>query len=121
MVRRTKYKRYQFVLEWVTLGIAALWIIAALVLLNWFCDQETEVFKRNMLLISIVVDIFAYVGFSSMSVLPAGNSLLKTRKYNEGTRQYQSKKESILRDFGLISKIVFTVISAALGLFNYFI
>lgn len=121
MIKRTKYKRYQFVLEWVTLGLAAAWLTAALVLLNYFCDREHEILKRNLLMISMVLDFFAYFGFSAMSVLPANNSLIKTSKYSNGVKEYQYKKESGLRTFALIAKLVSTVIIAFIGLCTYFI
>lgn len=120
MVKRTKYKRYQFVLEWVTFGLAAVWLIAAIILLNYFCDQEHEILKRNLLMMSIILDVLAYFGFSAMSVLPANNSLIKTRKYCNGVKEYQYKQESNLRTFALIAKIAATVIIAFIGLCKYF-
>lgn len=120
MVKRTKYKRYQFVLEWVTFGLAAVWLIAAIILLNYFCDQENEILKRNLLMMSIILDVLAYFGFSAMSVLPANNSLIKTRKYCNGVKEYQYKQESNLRTFALIAKIAATVVIAFIGLCKYF-
>ena len=121
MLTRTKYKRYQFVLEWVTLGMAVAWLIAALILLNFYCDQENEILKRNLLMMSIILDFFAYFGFSSMSVLPADNLIIKTRKYVIGDKIFRYKKESYLRNFALISKIVSILIIAFMGLYKYFI
>lgn len=120
MLKRTKYKRYQFVLEWVTLGLAVAWLVAALILLNYFCDRENEILKRNLLMISIVLDFFAYFGFSAMSVLPADNMIIKTGKYASGDKFYRHKKESRLRSFALVAKIVSVVLIAFMGLYKYF-
>ncbi len=120
MLKRTKYKRSQFVLEWVTLGLAIAWLVAALILLNNFCARENEILKRNLLMISIILDFFAYFGFSSMSVLPADNMIIKTGKYSSGEKEYRYKKESDLRSFALIAKIVSVVIIAFIGLYKYF-
>ncbi|MCM1054404.1 MAG: hypothetical protein NC394_02680 [Bacteroides sp.] len=119
MVKRTKYKRCQFVLEWVTLGLAAAWLTAALVLLNYFCDRENEILKRNLLMLSIIFDVLAYFGFSAMSVLPANNSLINTKKYGNGTKEYQYKRESGLRNFALAAKIAAAVIAVFMGLYKY--
>lgn len=102
MLKRTKYKRSQFVLEWVTLGLYAAWLVTALILLNNFCDRENEILKRNLLMMSIIFDFFAYFGFSAMSVLPADNALIKTGRYVSGTREYRYKKESRLRNIATI-------------------
>lgn len=119
MIKRTKYKRYQFVLEWVTLGLAVLWFAAALVLLYNFCDREVEIFKRNLLMMSLILDVFAYFGFTVMSFLPHGNSLIKNRRYEQGERDYQYKRESGLRTAALILKLVFTAIAVFMGLYKY--
>ena len=119
MLKRTKYKRSQFVLEWVTLGLFIAWFVTALILLHYFCDQENEILKRNLLMMSIIFDFFAYFGFSAMSVLPADNGLIKTGKYVKGTKEYRYKKESLLRSFALTAKIVSTVLVAFMGLYKY--
>ena len=120
MLKRTKYKRGQFVLEWVTLGLFLAWFIAAMILLYNFCDRENEILKRNLLMMSIIFDFFAYFGFSAMSVLPADNALIKTEKYVKGTKEYRYRKESRLRSFALIAKIVSVVLLVFMGLYKYF-
>lgn len=119
MLKRTKYRRSQFVLEWVALGLFIAWLTAALILLNNFCDHENEIVKRNLLMMSIIFDFFAYFGFSAMSVLPADNALIKTGKYINGTKEYRYKKESRLRSTALILKIVSIVLVAFMGLYKY--
>lgn len=119
MIIRTKYKRYQFILEWVTLGLAVLWITAALILLYNFCDRETEILKRNMLMMSIILQALAYFGFTSMSFLPHGNALIKNKRYEQEEKAYQYRKESGLRTFALIAKLAATAILIFMGLFNY--
>lgn len=119
MIKRTKYKRYQFVLEWVTLGLAVLWFAAALILLYNFCDQEVEILKRNMLMMSLILDALAYLGFTGMSLLPHGNALIKNRRYEQGESDYQYKRESGLRTVALILKLVCTAIVIFMGLFKY--
>lgn len=119
MIVRTKYKRYQFVLEWITLGTAVLWFAAALVLLYNFCDREVEIFKRNLLMMSLVLDVFAYLGFTSISFLPHGNALIKNERYEKGERDYRYQRESGLRTAALILKLVFTAIAIFMGLFKY--
>lgn len=119
MIKRTKYKRYQFVLEWVTLGLAVLWFAAALILLYNFCDREVEIFKRNMLMMSLILDALAYLGFTTMSFLPHGNALIKSSRYERGERDYQYKRESRLRTVALILKLVCTAIVIFMGLFKY--
>lgn len=120
MLKRTKYKRSQFVLEWVTLGLFIAWFVAAMILLYNFCDRENEILKRNLLMMSIIFDFFAYFGFSSMSVLPADNALIKTGKYVGGTKEYRYNKESRLRSLALGAKIVSSVLVAFMGLYKYF-
>ncbi len=55
-----------------------------------------------------------------MSVLPADNMIIKTGKYSSGEKEYRYKKESDLRSFALIAKIVSVVIIAFIGLYKYF-
>lgn len=119
MLKRTKYKRGQFVLEWVTLGLFIAWLVTALILLNNFCDRETEILKRNLLMMSIIFDFFAYFGFSAMSVLPADNGLIKTGRYIKGTKEYRYSKESRLRSIALILKLISSVLVAFMGLYKY--
>ncbi len=119
MIVTTKYKRYQFVLEWVTMGAAILWLTAALILLNNYCDTENEIFKRNLLMMSMIVDALSYLGFTVMSFLPHGNSLIKSKKYLQGDKAYQYKKESRLRSFALISKLIFILIAVFMGVYKY--
>lgn len=119
MIKRTKYKRYQFVLEWVTLGIAVLWFAAALILLYNFCDREVEIFKRNLLMMSLILDVLAYLGFTSMSFLPHGNSLIKNKRYEREERDYQYQRESGLRTFALVAKLVCSAIVIFMGLYKY--
>ena len=119
MIQRTRYKRWQFVLEWVTLGLYLAWFIAGLILLNWFCDPEEEILKRNLLLITFILDPLAYLGFSSMSILPHNNGLIKTGEYVRGTKEYQYKKESLLRSFALIAKIICIMIIVFIGISQY--
>lgn len=71
-------------------------------------------------MVSIILDFFAYFGFSVMSVLPADNMLIKTGKYVGAEKDYRYKKESGLRSFALIAKIVSVVIIAFMGLYKYF-
>lgn len=119
MIVRTKYKRYQFVLEWITLGSAVLWFAAALILLYNFCDREAEILKRNLLMLSLILDVFAYLGFTSVSFLPHGNALIKNKRYEKGERDYQYKRESGLRNAALVLKLIFTVIAVFMGIFKY--
>ena len=119
MIVRTKYKRWQFVMEWVTLGLYIAWFIAALILLNYFCDQETEILKRNLLMMSFILDVLAYLGFTSMSLLPHNNGLIKTESYVKGTKEYQYKRESRLRSLALIAKAVCILIIAFIGISQY--
>ena len=119
MIVRTKYKRWQFVMEWVTLGLYIAWFVAGLILLNFFCDYEHEILKRNLLLISFVLDILAYLGFTHMSLLPHNNSLIKTQKYQKGTAEYQYLKESRLRSAALIAKTACILVIAFVGVSQY--
>ena len=119
MIQRTRYKRWQFVMEWVTLGLYIAWFIAGLILLNYFCDAEEEILKRNLLLISFVLDILAFLGFTSISLLPHNNALIKTESYTKGTHEYQYKKESRLRTLAIIVKIVCILIITFIGISTY--
>ncbi len=119
MIVRTKYRLYQFVMEWVTLGAAVLWIIAALILLNNYCDQENEIFKRNLLLMSIIIDVLAYLGFTCISFLPHGNTLINSKKYRQEDKKYQYGRESALRTFALIAKLVLICICVFMGVYKY--
>lgn len=119
MLKRTKYKLWQFILEWVSLGLAAAWLTAGIILLNNFCDADTEIFKRNMLMLSFLADIFVYIGFTFVTFLPHGNGLIKTENYLKGVPAYQYKKESALRSVFLILKIIFILLSAFMGLAGY--
>ena len=119
MIQRTRYKRRQFVMEWVTLGLYAAWFIAGLILLNCFCDQETEILKRNLLLISFVLDVLAFLGFTSISLLPHNNALIRTEKYTKGTREYQYKKESRLRSIAITAKIACILVITFIGISQY--
>lgn len=119
MIVRTKYKRWQFVMEWVTFGLYAAWFIAGLILLNWFCDRETEILKRNLLLMSFVLDILAFLGLSSMSLLPHNNGLIKSSAYVKGTKEYQYKKESGLRSIAIIAKVIVILVIAFIGISQY--
>ena len=119
MIVRTKYRLYQFVLQWVTLGAAVLWLVAALILLNNYCDQENEILKRNLLMMSIITDVLAYLGFTYMSFLPHGNGLIKNKRYQQEDKKYQYKRESALRTFALAAKIVSVLICIFMGLYKY--
>ncbi|MCM1298939.1 MAG: hypothetical protein NC203_04045 [Firmicutes bacterium] len=119
MIVRTKYKRWQFVLEWVTLGLAIVWIAAAAILVNFYCDRENEILKQNLLLLSIIFQVLAYLGFTHISFLPHGNALIKNEKYDKGSRQYQYQKEARLRSAALIAKIVCTAAAVFMGLIKY--
>lgn len=119
MIVRTKYKRWQFVLEWVTLGLYIAWFIAGLILLSWFCDQEEEILKRNLLMMTFILDPLAYLGFTSMSLLPHNNGLIKNGDYVRGTKEYQYKKENLLRSFALIAKLICIVIIVFIGIAKY--
>ena len=119
MIVRTRYKRWQFVMEWVTLGLYIAWFIAGLILLNYFCDQEVEILKRNLLLISFVLDVLGYLGFTSISLLPHNNGLIKNGSYVKGTKEYQYKKESGLRSFAIIAKTAFILLITFIGISQY--
>ena len=119
MIQRTRYKRWQFVLEWVTLGLYAAWFIAGLILLKYFCDPEEEILKRNLLLMSFILEVLAYLGLTFMSFLPHNNGLIKNGDYVRGTKEYQYKKESLLRSFALIAKIVCIAIIVFIGIAKY--
>lgn len=119
MIIRTKYKLYQFVLEWVSLGAAVLWLIAALILLNNYCDQENEILKRNLLMMSIIIDSLAYFGFTYMSFLPHGNAIIKNKRYMQEDKKYQYRRESALRTFALITKLVFVCLCVFMGIYKY--
>ena len=119
MIVRTRYKRWQFVMEWVTLGLYIAWFIAGLILLKFFCDSEAEILKRNLLLMSFVLDVLAYLGFTSMSLLPHNNGLIKNSSYIKGTKEYQYKKESLLRSFAIIAKTVCILIITFIGISQY--
>lgn len=119
MIQRTRYKRWQFVMEWVTLGLYIAWFAAGLILLNYFCDQEHEILKRNLLLISFVLDVLAFFGLTSISLLPHNNALIKTEKYAKGTYEYQYKKESRLRTIAIIAKIICIIIITFVGISKY--
>ena len=119
MVQRTKYKRWQFVMEWVTLVLYIAWFIAGLILLNNFCDQEQEILKRNLLLISFILDVLAFLGFTSISFLPHNNALIKTERYIVGTNEYRYKKESRLRTLAIFAKIICILIIALIGISTY--
>lgn len=119
MIVRTKYKLYQFVLEWITLGAAVLWLIAALILLNYYCDQENEILKRNLLMMSIIIDSLSYFGFTYMSFLPHDNALIKNKRYQQEDKKYQYRRESVLRTFALIAKLVFICLCVFMGVCKY--
>lgn len=119
MIVRTKYKRYQFILEWITLGAAVLWLIAALILLYNYCDREEEILKRNLLMMSIIVDALSYLGFTYMSFLPHDNALLKTKAYSDGDKKLQYGRESVLRSIALILKLIFICICVFMGIYKY--
>ncbi len=119
MIVRTKYKRWQFVMEWVTMGLSIAWVIAVAVLVNFFCDRENEILKQNLLLISAILQVLAYLGLTYMSFLPHGNALIGSEKYHKGSKDFQYKKESGLRTFALIAKLVCTAIFALIGLSQY--
>lgn len=119
MIQRTKYKRWQFVMEWATLGLYIAWFVIGLILLNYFCDQEQEILKRNLLLISFVLDVLAFLGFTSISLLPHNNALIKTEKYAKGTHEYQYKKESRLRTLALFAKLLCILIITFIGISTY--
>ena len=119
MIVRTRYKRWQFVMEWVTLGLYIAWFIAGLILLKYFCDQEEEILKRNLLLISFVLDILAFLGFTSMSLLPHNNALIKTESYVKGTKEYQYKRESSLRSIAIFAKTACILLIAFIGISQY--
>ena len=119
MIVRTKYKLYQFILEWVTLGAAVLWLIVALILLHNYCDQENEILKRNLLMMSIIIDALSYLGFTYMSFLPHGNALINNKKYRQAERACQYRRESVLRTCALIAKIVFVCICIFMGVYKY--
>ena len=121
MIIRTKYKRWQFVLEWVTMGLAIAWVVTAIILVNYYCDRESEILKQNLLLISAVLQVLAYLGLTHISFLPHGNALIRSKQYDKEDKQYQYKRESVLRSFALIAKIVSTVIFAFMGLITYII
>ena len=119
MIVRTRYKRWQFVMEWVTLGLYTAWFIAGLILLNYFCDQDEEILKRNLLLMSFVLDILGYLGLTSISLLPHNNALIKTEGYTKGTKEYQYKRESGLRSAAIIAKLIFILIITFIGISQY--
>ena len=119
MIQRTRYKRWQFVMEWVTLGLYIAWFIAGLILLNYFCDQEEEILKRNLLLISFVLDVFAFLGLTSISLIPHNNGLIKNSGYTKGTKEYQYKKESRLRSIAIIAKVICILIITFIGISQY--
>lgn len=121
MIVRTRYKRWQFVMEWVTLGLYAAWFIAGLILLNYFCDQEVEILKRNLLLMSFVFDILGYLGLTSISLLPHNNGLIKNSAYVKGTKEYQHKKESRLRSIAIIAKVIVILVITFIGISQYII
>lgn len=119
MIVRTKYKLYQFILEWVTLGMAVFWLAAAIILLNNYCDQENEILKRNLLMMSIIIDILSYLGFTCMSFLPHDNALIKNNRYRQEDKKYQYRRESALRTFALIAKLVFVCLCVFMGVYRY--
>lgn len=119
MIVRTKYKRWQFVLEWVTLGITVLWIIAVAVLVNFFCDRENEILKQNLLLMSGILQVLAYLGFTHMSLLPHGNALIRSEKYEKGSKEFQYQRELKLRSIALIAKLASSAILIFIGLSQY--
>ncbi len=119
MIVRTKYKRWQFVMEWVTLGLYVAWFVAGLILLNFFCDYQHEIFKRNLLLISFLMDAMGYLGFTYISFLPHNNGLIKTERYIKGTKEFQYRRESALRSAALIGKTAFILLTAFVGLSQY--
>lgn len=106
-------------LEWVTMGLSVAWVIAAEVLVNFFCDRENEILKHNLLLFSAILQVLAYLGLTNMSFLPHGNALIANDKYQKGSKEFQNKKESNLRTFALIAKLVCTAIFALIGLSQY--
>lgn len=119
MIVRTKYKRYQFILEWITLGAAVLWLIAALILLYNYCDQENEILKRNLLMMSLIIDVLSYLGLTYISFLPHNNGIIKTKRYQQEDKKYQYRSESILRTVALILKLVFAAICVFMGIYKY--
>lgn len=106
-------------LEWITLGIAASWIIAVAILVNCFCDRENEILKQNLLLISGILQVLAYLGFTHMSFLPHGNALIRSEKYEKGSKEFRYQKESKLRSFALMAKITVSAILIFIGLSQY--
>ena len=119
MIVRTRYKRWQFVMEWVTVGLYIAWFVAGLILLNYFCDREQEILRRNLLLISFVLDVFAFLGLTSISLLPHNNALIRTEAYTKGTYEYQHKKESRLRSIAIFAKVLCILIITFIGISTY--
>ena len=119
MLVTTKYKRWQFVLELVALGLAVCWFVAAIVLYNNFAPEE-QVQKRNMLLYSMIFTALIYLGFTFITLLPSGNALIRSKKYIEGSESYRYRRESTLRNIFQFVKLVGLLLCILLGTFSYF-
>lgn len=119
MIATTKYKKWQLVLELITLAIAAGWMITGLILYFNYVP-EGEILKHNMLIYSMIFTVLAYLGFSVITVLPADNGLIKTKKYADGDSDLRYRRESLLRTVFLWVKLIVLLLCVLMGSFCYF-
>ena len=119
MIATTKYKKWQLVLELITLAIAAGWMITGLILYFNYVP-EGEILKHNMLIYSMIFTVLAYLGFSVITVLPADNGLIKTKKYADGDSDLRYRRESLLRTVFLWVKLIVLMLCVLMGSFCYF-
>ena len=81
---------------------------------------EGEILKHNMLIYSIIFTVLAYLGFSVITVLPADNGLIKTKKYADGDSDLRYRRESLLRTVFLWVKLIVLLLCVLMGSFCYF-
>ena len=119
MIATTQYKTWQLALELITLAIAAGWMITGLILYFNYVP-EGEILKHNMLIYSMIFTVLAYLGFSVITVLPADNGLIKTKKYADGDKELRYRRESLLRTVFLWVKLAVLLLCVLMGTFCYF-
>lgn len=118
MIATTKYKKWQLVMELITLGAAVCWFITGLVLYFNYVPAE-QILKHNMLIYSLIFTAFVYLGFSVITILPADNGLIKTKKYIDGSHELRYGRESALRSVFLWVKLICLLLCVLLGTFCY--
>lgn len=121
MIATTEYKSYQIILELVTAVLYVGWFVAGILIYNFDPPAEGEILKQNCMLASLIATATVYLLFSTWSILPANNSLIRTRKYDDGIYEYRLQCERRFRNIAYIIKLVLYPAIVYLGLYNYYI